>query len=554
MPEEIRVTEPLDRLAALLMQAPTPICVTRGPTHRVEIMNAAFEAMAGVRGARGRAARRRGVGVRRRPAASDGAVVLRRRARRGRRGARSARGRALLQPGLRAAARSQRRDRRAHDLRGRRDRARRQPARLRAARSSARASWATRARRCPSRSTTRARSAASPSWRCRRFADWCTVSETDEKGGLRRLAVVHRDPARAPLVAEYERRFPPTEHRAGEMANALGSSHAVLRARVTDAELVEAAQSPDHLRVMRGLGCASCIIAPMIARGATVGVVSFMRSEPDHPYDAGDVAVAEELAHRAALAIDNARLYRAARRREETMRFFAEASAVLSSSLDYEAAFDKVAQLVVPSFADWCAVDVKEDGEHPPRSRSRTSTRPRSSSRASCSAAISPIPTRPTAAHQGDPHRPLRALREITDALLVAGDARRGAPAHDARARAAVVADRAAGRARTADRRAHAGVGRVEPPLLRGGRGGDGGPGPARRLRARERASVRRDAERGAAARRVHLDRQPRAQDAAHQHAAADQRHPARGREPGAARRREAHAPGRRHRSARSAA
>jgi hypothetical protein len=54
MPEEIRVTEPLDRLAALLMQAPTPICVTRGPTHRVEIMNVAFETMAGVTAARGR--------------------------------------------------------------------------------------------------------------------------------------------------------------------------------------------------------------------------------------------------------------------------------------------------------------------------------------------------------------------------------------------------------------------------------------------------------------------------------------------------------------------
>ena len=53
MPEEIRVTAPLDRLAALLMQAPTPICVTRGPTHRIEIMNAAFEAMAGVRCVRG---------------------------------------------------------------------------------------------------------------------------------------------------------------------------------------------------------------------------------------------------------------------------------------------------------------------------------------------------------------------------------------------------------------------------------------------------------------------------------------------------------------------
>src|SRR5437588_64967 len=54
MPEEIRVTEPLDRLAALLMQAPTPICVTRGSTHQVEIMNLAFEAMVGIGGARGR--------------------------------------------------------------------------------------------------------------------------------------------------------------------------------------------------------------------------------------------------------------------------------------------------------------------------------------------------------------------------------------------------------------------------------------------------------------------------------------------------------------------
>src|SRR5581483_9962602 len=54
MPEEIRVTEPLERLAALLMQASTPICVTRGPTHRIEIMNAAFETMAGCRGRRGR--------------------------------------------------------------------------------------------------------------------------------------------------------------------------------------------------------------------------------------------------------------------------------------------------------------------------------------------------------------------------------------------------------------------------------------------------------------------------------------------------------------------
>jgi signal transduction histidine kinase len=358
MPEEIRVTEPLDHLAALLMQARTPICVTRGPSHRVEIMNAAFEAIAGVRGFRGR------------PLADltsvfDGTQLR------------------LLEQSYCGGDRVESgevpsRERffnlvyePLHDRNGAIDGIMISAADVTSHVASRRDFEQAQQR---SRFLSDASAALSESLDYARtlrrvaelavpcFADWCTVSETDEKGGLRRLAVVHRDPARAPLVAEYERRFPPTEHRAGEMANALGSSQAVLRARVTDAELVEAAQSPDHLRIMRGLGCASCIIAPMIARGATVGVVSFMRSGPDHSYTAGDVAVAEELAHRAALAIDNARLYRAARRREETMRFFAEASAVLSSSLDYEAAFDKVAQLVVPSFADWCAVSIKEDG------------------------------------------------------------------------------------------------------------------------------------------------------------------------------------------------
>ncbi len=377
MSEEIRVTEPLDRLAALLMQAPTPICVTRGPTHQVEIMNVAFEAMAGVTGARGRPFSEIDPGL-----GSEQLQLMERAFCRGERleapevalgtpGAGTVGGRGGEAAGVAMRPRffnlvyEPLADRvggidglmiSAVDVSSHVASRRDFESAQRRARFLGDVSAALAESLDYTRTLHRVAELAVP---C--FADWCTVSEVDEAGGLRRLAVVHRDPARSPLVAEYERRFPPSQHRAGDLATALDSNRAVLRARVSDAELAAAAQSPDHLRVMRGLGCASCIIAPMIARGATVGIVSFVRSAPDHPYAAGDVAVAEELAHRSALAIDNARLYRAARRREETMRFFAEASAVLSSSLDYEAAFDKVAQLVVPTFADWCAVDVKED-------------------------------------------------------------------------------------------------------------------------------------------------------------------------------------------------
>ena len=159
-------------------------------------------------------------------------------------------------------------------------------------------------------------------------------------------------------------KFPPTEHRSGQLAHVLRDRRTPsLSVRVTDEELVRAAQSEDHLRVMRGLGCASCVIVPMIARGEILGVISLdarrgaasLRPRPTSQS-------AEELAHRAALAIDNARLYREARRREETMRFFAEASTLLSSSLDYVSICERLAHLVVPSFADWCGVELAEEG------------------------------------------------------------------------------------------------------------------------------------------------------------------------------------------------
>jgi len=195
------------------------------------------------------------------------------------------------------------------------------------------------------------------------IADWCTVSAIDERGAVKRLAVVHADPAKHDLVAEYAQKFPPTEHRTGLLVDVLERGTAALSVRVSDADLIRAAQTEDHLRVLRGLGCTSCIIVPMVARGETLGAISLMRAEPSRPYGEADVAIAEELAHRAALAVDSARLYRQARRREETMRFFAEASVLLSSSLDFVSICERLAHLVVPTFADWCGVDLLQDGE-----------------------------------------------------------------------------------------------------------------------------------------------------------------------------------------------
>ncbi|MDB4970183.1 MAG: two-component hybrid histidine kinase [Myxococcales bacterium] len=194
------------------------------------------------------------------------------------------------------------------------------------------------------------------------IADWCTVSARNEHGAFRRIAVVHKDPERRELAAEYREKFPPGDHRAGELAMAMKQGRAILQDVVTDANLVEAAQSPEHLRVMRGLGCSSCIMVPMRIRGEGVGVISLMLSDGARRFERDDVVLAEELAHRAAIAVDNARLYREAQHGQTVMTFLAEASAILGSSLDYETTLQTVARLVVPRFADWCAVEILEEG------------------------------------------------------------------------------------------------------------------------------------------------------------------------------------------------
>ncbi|HVZ88594.1 MAG TPA: GAF domain-containing sensor histidine kinase [Polyangia bacterium] len=195
------------------------------------------------------------------------------------------------------------------------------------------------------------------------IADWCTVSVVDAQGAAKRVAIVHADPGKHDLVAEYKQKFPPDEHRNGLLADVLRRRTASLLMKVTDQDLIDAAQTDDHLRVMRGLGCASCVMVPMIVRGEVLGVISLVRGADRPAYGQADLELAEELAHRSALAVDNARLFRETRRRAETMRFFAEASTLLSSSLDYVSICERLAHLVVPSFADWCGVELAEDGD-----------------------------------------------------------------------------------------------------------------------------------------------------------------------------------------------
>jgi len=162
------------------------------------------------------------------------------------------------------------------------------------------------------------------------IADWCAVDMLGPDGSLQRLAVVHADPNKVELARELQRRYAVDMDADSGVPNVLRTAFPELVTEITDELLAETAGDPEHHRILRGLGLKSYIIVPLIARGRTLGALTLMTAESGRRYGMSDLAFAENLAGRAALAVDNARLYREA---QELNRMKDEFLATLSHEL-----------------------------------------------------------------------------------------------------------------------------------------------------------------------------------------------------------------------------
>lgn len=146
-----------------------------------------------------------------------------------------------------------------------------------------------------------------------RFADWCAVDLLGETGLLERVAVAHVDPAKEALARELHRRFPQEPGRSdrGGPWNVLRTGRTERIPAISDQTLERAISQPAYREALRTLGLNSYLGVPLVARGKTLGVISFAATESGKRFDAQDQAFAEDLAARAAVAIDNAMLLRA---------------------------------------------------------------------------------------------------------------------------------------------------------------------------------------------------------------------------------------------------
>ena len=146
------------------------------------------------------------------------------------------------------------------------------------------------------------------------LADWCAVNVVVEDGSFPTLAVAHADPAKAELARDLQRRYPPDPNAPYGVPNVIRAGQAELVPKITDEMLAAAAVDDEHLAIVRELGLVSYMCVPLVARGRTLGALTFASTASGRRYGPEDLALAEELGHRAAVAVDNARLYQEAQR------------------------------------------------------------------------------------------------------------------------------------------------------------------------------------------------------------------------------------------------
>ncbi|HYJ80553.1 MAG TPA: GAF domain-containing protein, partial [Longimicrobiaceae bacterium] len=138
---------------------------------------------------------------------------------------------------------------------------------------------------------------------------WCIVDVLEPGDGIRRLAVLHPDPGRQEAARALHERYPPHRDDLIGAPRVMRTARAEMAFRVSDAALAASARDAEHLELLRTLGIDAYVIVPMVARGHVLGAITFVTAAGGRRFGDIDVAVAEDLARRAALAIDNARLH-----------------------------------------------------------------------------------------------------------------------------------------------------------------------------------------------------------------------------------------------------
>ncbi|MBI4260207.1 MAG: SpoIIE family protein phosphatase, partial [Actinobacteria bacterium] len=141
------------------------------------------------------------------------------------------------------------------------------------------------------------------------LADWCAVDMVDPEGRLQSLAVAHIDPDKARFAEELRRRYPPDADAPSGTARVARTGEPEMVEDIPEEAIEAAARDEEHLRLLRELRLRSYMCVPITARGRVLGTLTLVFAESGRRFGPTDLELAGALAARAAVAVENARLY-----------------------------------------------------------------------------------------------------------------------------------------------------------------------------------------------------------------------------------------------------
>lgn len=145
-----------------------------------------------------------------------------------------------------------------------------------------------------------------------RHGDWCIVDVLEDEDVVHRLGIYHSDLGKQRLANELEARWKPEPDDPFGAAAMLRNIETIAITEDVEKTLVAAAHGGENLDILHRMGVSSLLSVPLVARSKLLGAITFVTSQRDRGYDTRDIQLAEDLACRAALALDNAQMFDAA--------------------------------------------------------------------------------------------------------------------------------------------------------------------------------------------------------------------------------------------------
>jgi PAS domain S-box-containing protein len=173
-----------------------------------------------------------------------------------------------------------------------------------------------------------------------RLADWFAVDLLDAEGHFQLAVLEHQKAEQVEWARALRERFPIDYDAPAGLPQVARTGRSELYPEITDEMLAAAARSEEELAIARQVGYSSLMLVPLVARGKTIGVVTFVATESGKKYNARDLALAEELGRRAGVALDNARLYNEAQQARDQLEI------ILQGVADGIIVYDKDSRII----------------------------------------------------------------------------------------------------------------------------------------------------------------------------------------------------------------